>query len=480
MKTYLLLRNNKESGPYTAEELIKAGLKAYDLVWIEGRSTAWRYPSEVDELKAYAPAVEEQPFDRFYKKKNDAANASPALPDIPKKEKPRFRIAAAWKKLDATPVPQPVLAETTTPVETKQAAAAVAQATVAPSWKEVYSEWKTTPATTPETVKPTHSTKDAARLETKYSQSLDEIKERYVESVLKPRAQRGFSLDINAKQIGEGLLIVLVIAFGLWMVFKPGDSKADENATVVAEKTAPPKEQPKPVQEQEVTSGEEENLPLQQSSNMTVESATVTEPETNRGANVISFDKPAQQKKQASAAPAVTKNNLPARYVSDETANVPANVSTQPTAGVRNTVRRNTATVPAETVLGKNAVIKETSTDVQKQAVANTPPTFKSASFKSVDQLVKVDQLNRPSGIVQDVKLNLQNMTNSVLDLVVVDLQYFDKKGFYKKGETLYIKNVPANRDVIIKTPDDLSAANLTYKVSLISSEQKGLYVVAD
>jgi hypothetical protein len=44
------------------------GLKAYDLVWIEGKSAAWRYPGEVEELKPFAPPVEEQPFDRFYKR----------------------------------------------------------------------------------------------------------------------------------------------------------------------------------------------------------------------------------------------------------------------------------------------------------------------------------------------------------------------------------------------------------------------------
>ncbi len=68
MNKYLLLRDNKESGPYTVEELISKGIKAYDLVWLEGKSAAWRYPSEIDELKQYAPVVEEQPFDRFYKK----------------------------------------------------------------------------------------------------------------------------------------------------------------------------------------------------------------------------------------------------------------------------------------------------------------------------------------------------------------------------------------------------------------------------
>jgi len=68
MTKYLLLRDNKQSGPYTCDELRTKGLKAYDLVWLEGRSAAWRYPSEVEELRAFAPVVEEQPFDRFYKK----------------------------------------------------------------------------------------------------------------------------------------------------------------------------------------------------------------------------------------------------------------------------------------------------------------------------------------------------------------------------------------------------------------------------
>jgi hypothetical protein len=68
MNKYLLLRDNKQSGPYTVPELIEKGIKAYDLVWLDGKSVAWRYPSEIEELKAYSPAVEEQPFDRFYKR----------------------------------------------------------------------------------------------------------------------------------------------------------------------------------------------------------------------------------------------------------------------------------------------------------------------------------------------------------------------------------------------------------------------------
>ena len=74
MNQYLLLRDNKQTGPYTAEELAVKGIKPYDLVWQEGRSAAWRYPSEIEELKAFAPVVEEQPYDRFYKKPGEQAS----------------------------------------------------------------------------------------------------------------------------------------------------------------------------------------------------------------------------------------------------------------------------------------------------------------------------------------------------------------------------------------------------------------------
>ena len=68
MSTYLLLRNNKQTGPFTLDELKKMSLKAYDLVWVEGKSAAWRYPGEIADLTSFAPPVPEQPYDRFFKK----------------------------------------------------------------------------------------------------------------------------------------------------------------------------------------------------------------------------------------------------------------------------------------------------------------------------------------------------------------------------------------------------------------------------
>jgi hypothetical protein len=59
MKEYLLLRNNKQSGPYSAEDLRSLGLRALDLVWVEKKSSCWRYPSEIRELAPFTPPAEE-------------------------------------------------------------------------------------------------------------------------------------------------------------------------------------------------------------------------------------------------------------------------------------------------------------------------------------------------------------------------------------------------------------------------------------
>jgi DNA-binding NarL/FixJ family response regulator len=56
MFTYLLLRDNKQSGPYLLEELKVSGIQATDMLWIEGSSVAWRYADEIDELQAFVHA----------------------------------------------------------------------------------------------------------------------------------------------------------------------------------------------------------------------------------------------------------------------------------------------------------------------------------------------------------------------------------------------------------------------------------------
>jgi hypothetical protein len=50
-KNYLLLRNNIQLGPFTIEELLEQEILPTDLIWIEGKSLAWSYASELNLLK---------------------------------------------------------------------------------------------------------------------------------------------------------------------------------------------------------------------------------------------------------------------------------------------------------------------------------------------------------------------------------------------------------------------------------------------
>jgi hypothetical protein len=47
-RVYLLLRNNQQSGPFTIGELLQQQLRSSDMIWIEGKSTAWTYLSELE------------------------------------------------------------------------------------------------------------------------------------------------------------------------------------------------------------------------------------------------------------------------------------------------------------------------------------------------------------------------------------------------------------------------------------------------
>jgi hypothetical protein len=54
MKKYLLLRDNRQSGPHTIEQMGSIGLHPLDLIWIENESTSWKYPEEIEELKDFS------------------------------------------------------------------------------------------------------------------------------------------------------------------------------------------------------------------------------------------------------------------------------------------------------------------------------------------------------------------------------------------------------------------------------------------
>jgi len=60
-RVYRLLRNNEESGPFTIGELLGQNLRPTDMLWIEGRSTAWCYLSEIELFPSAEPEISSGP-----------------------------------------------------------------------------------------------------------------------------------------------------------------------------------------------------------------------------------------------------------------------------------------------------------------------------------------------------------------------------------------------------------------------------------
>jgi hypothetical protein len=82
MVSYYLLRDNQESGPYTLAELKAKSLLTTDLIWVNGESKSWQYPSEIPALRSIQLAVKKQPPKKL-KKPSVPSNTAQVTADIP-------------------------------------------------------------------------------------------------------------------------------------------------------------------------------------------------------------------------------------------------------------------------------------------------------------------------------------------------------------------------------------------------------------
>ncbi len=495
MKCYRLLRSNKETGPYTSEELIEMGLKPYDLIWVDGKSAAWRYPSEINELKSFAPVVEEQPFDRFYKKPEEeisdvavvqepammqveklsvapASVAAPPRPAMvenkaaevikettpPKTEKPRIRIKADWSKVE------PVIVATNSDNQTSSHSYSTngthqqpvhQQNSSSPKpveWSQAYNNWEKEKSgelnkkPAPVVVIPDEA--EPVVLETKFVQPLDAIKERYEKTVLN-RAEETPAPNKNFRIVAPTIFFIAVLVFGLYWT----NRNVPENSTP-------------PTTSNEVTNNEDivQSANTSEVNNSTPNKTDVSEgtesPVVNNNVATAENKKPAGLNNSTEVAPddniqpATPKNNI------DEADRI-TSITDKPKKEIENTdAKSETTTAPTE-------------------KKSSTPYTFASKN-KTVDDYVTTKRMVQTATQGENMSIDVRNVSDIPLDLVVVDLQYYDANGKYRKGESIYLKNFPPSKTVPVKIPGDKESVKVTAKVSLLTSEAKGIYLIAD
>lgn len=424
MNKFLLLRSNKQSGPYSAEELQQMGLKPYDLIWVDGKSAAWRYPGEVEDLKSFAPAVEEQPYDRFYKKPEAETSSVPV-------EKP-----AATQPV--TPQPQPAMVQATPqqqPVEipaVQQQPSIPQQASEKPARKE--KEYKRVFVTLPSGValqqpvaKPAAETPvhiqyqppvQPPPAETKMPEAKPEIKA----DIHYPKKRSRFKgVPLAAMIIGMVVMTALGIVIGMSL---------DRNKGVPLIKKVDPAP---PANNQQ---GSVPNEPQRDQSSETF----------NQTAAQMMQDsiQSAQANKPAVKTTLLTKKNNSSTDTNQQSvaANLPVNEEP----------KLNKEEAPAKKELPKPTAAPE----LEKQVFVSNND-FEVGPFGGISKLA----------------LTVKNTSEHTLSLVVVQLEYLKANKEVFKTEDIYFRDVAPNATLTVDAPRSGRGSKINYKVTLINSRDQ-------
>ena len=461
METYLLLRSNKQSGPYSLQQLVNVGLKPYDLVWVEGKSAAWRYPSEVDGLKPYAPNVEEQPYDRFYKKQEEKpqekaqerlvaepvqqkAETSPEVKTYvaPKEEAytapiehkpvsaPSKKVFVAMpenhvsKKVQPVAPKTPIIAEEKPrPVEEKKIESAPVY--MAPEIKApVLNDKPVLAKQAPVYQEPTLSSHEDATLNEKYSESLDDIKRRYTETYLnRKKRSRWTSTHTSIVQVFGGAAFFCLLVVFAYKNFA-GEEKTSPRTTVI-----------QPDKRAINTSTVSNTQP-------TVPSATA---ETNKQTQT----KKTQPEKKSVDPPAENS------YV----VNQPEN---------KDELAKEAAIVADDYKPEKKAVMP--AVDEEKPEVIK--PKTKPVNIRKFVNVKANNYKQRAFGGVMNLELTVNNDSKFELDRVTVELQYLKPSEQPIKTETIVFSAIGANDSKTLKIPDYLRGVKIAYRVTGVESSQ--------
>ena len=525
MPLYRLLRSNKESGPYTLNDLVTLGLKPYDLVWVDGRSAAWRYSSEIAELKEYAPAVEEQPYDRFYKKPSEAeapiaepvaiANSEKIynqttinenfVKQEPAKNIVEKPIANAEVKNTISETPNPYQS----PEPTKKVFVSMPEANSfeqpyqdtnqhrqyeQPQHEQhQYEQYLPKPKAEQVKQKPIEERSyspisvqesEETRLETKYTQSLDDIKEMYINTLVQ-RKTKNRRKEVFKKYLRPALIPILLLAagFAIGYIIKTRKNPLQASksiSTVVPQQTIPgqKKDENTPNNEDSKITQPEENQGLEQQNSVQQTDKTTDKTDNDKNKKSLSEQEQVtlQQKQNRNAGSQLPKAVLTETKEKetfapgDEVASSQKkNVEVDPNTGERKKVVRDN---DGEINLSQN---NSTNNQASPGKKSKTEPNFLETDHKDLRDLVLVQSNNYVRGAfggIKGLELTVYNNSDFLVDEVSVELQIMKPSEQPLRTDIITFKNIGSNKSITVKVPDSQRGIRVDYRITNIESKQ--------
>lgn len=211
-RVYLLLRNNKQTGPHSFDELVQMGLKNSDLVWIEGKSFGWSYPSEIEALKPYIPESEitagENTHQELIERQTEIGSEFPEHKiNLPSEIAARKNIHVSLPAKSLQVQKEDNIQET---LEKK-----------AEELRKRAQAYSPTPASLADSF-----------METKYNRSLDEVEENFTSWVYQQKTSKT-KIASTKKLVGalSAFALVAIVFFSVKFFFTPGDKKNEVAAS---------------------------------------------------------------------------------------------------------------------------------------------------------------------------------------------------------------------------------------------------------
>lgn len=488
-------------------DLVTLGLKPYDLIWVEGRSAAWRYPSEISELKEYAPTIEEQPYDRFFKKPSD--NGAAKKLDSPVHEE----IKSAQKTVNEDFVGKDLLQTRINPEQSPGVKTVVPETEDFPGQtyqpqpqkkvfvsmpetigfsphqnsyqEEKYQQYLPKPKPVQQTVLPAREKSyspiniqesDESKLETKYTQSLDDIKEMYINTLVQ-RKTKNRRKEIIRRFIKPAavplLLVVTGVAIGYFITNRKNSLQASQSVSkVVPQQTVPDQKQtiPEPKSEDPI-----DQSPVNREEKQTAVTSTDKKDKATIPAEKNEQKKFAQPQEEPRTVPSVSKTliapvNDKETFVSpDKTSTFrKKDVEVDPTTGERKSVVRDKNDLTTE----KNSNQDNSDRTGQKH---DSEPSFLENEHKNILDLASVKSNNYIRGAfggIRGLELTVYNNSNYLLDEVSVELQIMKPSEQPLRTDIITFRNISANGTVTVKVPDSQRGIGIDYRITNVESKQ--------
>lgn len=430
-KVYLLLRNNQQTGPHSLEELLQAGLKPMDLIWVEGKSFGWSYPSEIEALKPFLTTPVAQNTEPYAPPASAAVDRKPVAKHV-------------FVSLPIHSVPLSSSAENS--LEQKAEALRKRAQSYIPQ-----------------------SSEDKEAITTNYARSLDNVEEQYTSWLYQKKTKKK-SFTSKKPWIITGLAAVVLIG-GWSIVHFIFSNKTNDTVQLVLHTDN--KEQ-EPVQSSSIAipppvyAAVNESKPLKQTVVKNTGRKTAPKKEVTAASPTIQFNK-IQQPDILPKEPANQPEQNPGTAITKETNEPPATPETKE--------KKKTLKQILGGLFKKNK--KEETVQEDPQPAGNNHNERNAVhrdetASTTVDVADQVEiKMNKSSSDwmmgVQGLKLTLYNRSAVTIKTASVEVLYYSEQNELLEKKTIVFSNIASQKSQTVAAPNHRLADHADYRIIAVT-----------